>query len=48
LGSSQLFKPLGNSAIYHNLTIAAENVGEAYNLKTVDITLQPTGVYQNA
>jgi hypothetical protein len=48
LGSSQLFKPEGNCAIYHNLTIAAENVGEAYNLKTVDITLQPTGVYQNA
>lgn len=45
-GSSQLFKPAGNSSIYHTLTLSAENVGDFYALKVIDITAQFDGVTQ--
>lgn len=48
LGSSKLFKPLGYSAIWHNLTIYADDPGDAYALKIVDLTGMLTGLLQNS
>lgn len=43
-GSSQLYKPAGNSSIYHTITISAMDVGDFYALKVVDLTAQFDGV----
>lgn len=46
-GSSQLYKPTGISSIYHTVTISADNVGDLYAVKILDLTAQLTGVQQD-
>lgn len=45
--SSKLYKPMGFSAIYHALVLSADSVGQAFALKTIDLTAAFTGVYQD-
>lgn len=45
--STKLYKPTGFSSIYHSLELNATEVGQAFNLKTIDITADYTGVYQD-
>lgn len=47
LGSSQVFKPSGWSGIYHLLTLEANDPGQSFALKTIDLTGALTGRLQS-
>lgn len=43
--STKLYKPIGFDGLYHALVLDASQVGQSFNLKTIDMTLKYTGVY---